>query len=158
MCEIGGNNYKDFSDSLYKTKKYLNLKGQFRSYVPCSKCHKLYKKSEVKNFKQGENPAIMKCRHIEFPNSTLHKSRLCNTPLSQKIGAQSIIIRPNLIYPFSGIKEQLATMFNQPEFENSLRHWTNRTNFDNILTDVYDGQIWKNFKETANDDNSPNFF
>jgi hypothetical protein len=59
----------------------------------------------VKNFKQGENPAIMKCRHIEFPNSTLRKLRLYNTPLSQKIGAQSIIIRPNLIYPFFKIKE-----------------------------------------------------
>ena len=64
-------------------------------------------------------------QHIEFPNSTLRKSRLCNTPLSQKIGAQSIIIRPNLIYPFSEIKEQLTTMFNQSKFKNSLRYWTN---------------------------------
>src|SRR3954454_4681164 len=31
-----------------------------------------------------------------------------------------------------------------------LRHWTNRTYFDNILTDIYDGQIWKNFEDSAN--------
>ena len=49
-------------------------------------------------------------------------------------------------------------MFRRPGFESSLRHWSNRNNFDNILTDIYDGQIWKNFKETANDNNSPNFF
>jgi hypothetical protein len=49
-------------------------------------------------------------------------------------------------------------MFRRPGFESSLRHWSNWNNFDNILTDIYDGQIWKNFKEIANDNNSPNFF
>jgi hypothetical protein len=41
-------------------------------------------------------------------------------------------------------------MYNRPDFENNLRHWTNRTYFDNILTDIYNGQIWKNFEDSAN--------
>ncbi|CAB4417325.1 unnamed protein product [Rhizophagus irregularis] len=61
------------------------------------------------------------------------------------------------MYPFAGINQQLATMFCRPGFENSLRHWANQSNFDNILTDIYDGQVWKNFKESDNED-SPNFF
>jgi hypothetical protein len=48
-------------------------------------------------------------------------------------------------------------MFRQEGFKNSLRHWANRTGFNNILTDIYDGQVWKTFKETS-DRNSPNFF
>ncbi|GBC28501.1 hypothetical protein RIR_v02002709100 [Rhizophagus irregularis DAOM 181602=DAOM 197198] len=48
-------------------------------------------------------------------------------------------------------------MFCQPEFEKSLRHWANRSNSDNILSDIYDGRIWKEFKDT-NNDNSLNFF
>ena len=92
LCEIGSIGFKDFPDSLYKTRKCLKLKGQFHSYVPCPKCHKLYQKNDVKNFKQRENPAIMKCQHIEFSNLTLHKSYLCDMPLSQKISAQSIVI------------------------------------------------------------------
>src|SRR4030095_2431106 len=57
-------------------------------------------------------------------------------------------IQPELIFPFARIQEQLAAMFRQKGFENSLRHWANRSNFDNILTDIYDGQVWKTFKGT----------
>ncbi len=62
-----------------------------------------------------------------------------------------------MIYPFSTIRQQLATLYLQSDFENSLRHWANRSRFDNILTDVYDGQIWRTLKETSDHD-SPNFF
>jgi len=62
-----------------------------------------------------------------------------------------------MIYPFSTIRQQLATLYLQSDFENSLRHWANRSRFDNILTDVYDGQIWRTLKEISDHD-SPNFF
>ncbi|GET52427.1 uncharacterized protein LOC110233779 [Rhizophagus irregularis DAOM 181602=DAOM 197198] len=77
----------------------------------------------------------MKCCHVEFPNLTTQRLRLCQTPLAQK------------------------TTFNyrQPNFENSLRHWINRPTFDNILTDIYDGEVWKTFKETT-DESLNNFF
>ena len=102
----------------------------------------------------------MKCQHIEFPNSSFRKTRPCNTSLSQKIGVSvnRTIIRPNLIYPFSGIKQQLASMYRRPGFEHHLKHWTNRQEFrsDNIKTDIYDGQVWQTLKES--DEDSPNFF
>ena len=44
------------------------------------------------------------------------------------------IIQPELIFPYAGIREQLATMFRRKGFENSLRHWANRLGFDDILT------------------------
>ena len=61
-----------------------------------------------------------------------------------------------MIYPFVGIRQQLFTIFCQPGFENSLRHWANRISFGNILTDIYDSQIWKSLKE--GNDTSANFF
>ena len=39
-------------------------------------------------------------------------------------------------------------MFRYQDFETSLRHWANRTEFNNILANIYDGQVWKIFKET----------
>src|SRR6266480_551571 len=45
-------------------------------------------------------------------------------------------------------------MFHRKGFENSLRYWANRSGFDNILTDIYDGRVWKTFK----DETSLNFF
>jgi len=76
--------------------------------------------------------------------------------LSRKLD-NSGIIQLELIFPFVGIREQLVTMFRRKGFENSLRHWANRSDFDNILTDIYDGRVWKTFKGT-DDETSLNFF
>src|SRR5204863_546950 len=48
-------------------------------------------------------------------------------------------------------------MFCRKGFKNSLRYWANRSGFDDILTDIYDGRVWKTFKGT-NDETLPNFF
>ena len=49
----------------------------FQTFVPCSKCHKLYEQSEVENFCQGKTLTIMKCHHVEFSNSSCYQLRLC---------------------------------------------------------------------------------
>ena len=156
LTEIGGNEFTNFPSSLYLAKKSLGLNDQFHSFVPCPKCHKLYNKDEVVNFRQNETLSIMRCNHIEFPNSSSRKLRPCDIPLSRK-PYNSGFIQPELIFPFAGIREQLAAMFRRKGFENSLRHWANRSGFDDILTDIYDGRVWKTFKGT-DDETSPNFF
>ena len=82
LTEISSNDFRIFSDSTYLTKKALRLEDNFQSFVSCPKCHKLYQKNEVINFQQGNTLAIMKCRYVEFSNSSLCKSYLYNTPLS----------------------------------------------------------------------------
>ncbi|GET57070.1 hypothetical protein GLOIN_2v1786478 [Rhizophagus irregularis DAOM 181602=DAOM 197198] len=44
LYEFSSDNFNDFPDSLYLTRKKLELNDQFHSFVPCLKCHKLYKK------------------------------------------------------------------------------------------------------------------
>jgi len=85
-------------------------------------------------------------------NSSHHRTRLCGTPLSQQKGTA---LQPKKIYPFAGIQQQLASMLRRPGFENSLRHWINRSSSDELLSDIYDGQVWRTLKD---DDNSTNFF
>src|SRR3954471_11961936 len=94
----------------------------------------------------------MKCRHVEFPNLTTRRLRQCQASLSEKISVANrrFSLKSILIFPFARICQQLEKMYNRPDFENNLRHWTNRTYFDNILTDIYDGQIWKNFEDSDN--------
>ena len=82
LSEIGGDNFKDFSDSIYLAKQTLDLKNWFQSFIPYSKYHKLYLKKEVKQFCQGETPTIMKCWHIEYLNSVSQRSQKCDKPLS----------------------------------------------------------------------------
>src|SRR2546421_584256 len=52
LNEVSGDDFTTFPDSLYLAKKELGLKDRFQSFVPCTKCHKLYKKQEVVNFRQ----------------------------------------------------------------------------------------------------------
>ena len=105
LTEIGGDEFRNFPNSIYLTKKALGLNDRFHHFVPCSKCHKLYQKQEVVNFQQNNMPTVMKCQHIEFPNLSICKTRFCNTPLSQKIvSTNRTLIQPNLIFPFSGIR------------------------------------------------------
>jgi len=124
--------------------------------VVCTKCHKLYNKQEVKEFHQDGALAVMKCRHIEFPNSS--RRRMCQIPLSHQTKLlNEVSNQSEMIYPFSTIRQQLAMLYLQPEFEKLLRHWVNQPHSDNIIIDIYDSQVWKTFKETSGE-NSPNFF
>ena len=156
LTEIGGDRFNRFPSTLYLAKKSLGLKDRFHSFVSCTKCHKLYNSDEVVNFRQNNTLSIMKCNHIEFLNSSIRRLRPYNTPLSRKTD-NSNFFQPKLIHPFASIREQLGVMFRQQGFENHLRHWADRTNFDNILADIYDGQVWKTFKENDSE-TSPKFF
>ena len=75
LTEIGGSNFNEFPGSLYLVRNVLGLKDQHHSFVECLKCHKLYNKKNVKEYRQDGNYMIMKCNHIEFPNSTVRRSK-----------------------------------------------------------------------------------
>ena len=140
-------NYESFPNSLYMLRKKLGLFDRFTQFAACQKCHKLYKKEEIIS---KDNNTIMKCSHVEFPNSATKRLKQCCTPLGKKISLNnSISIVPELIYLVSSIQQQLSRMFKWPGFEELLRHWTRRSIIDNVLSDIYDGQIWKNLKESS---------
>jgi hypothetical protein len=147
--------HESFPTSLYMLRKSLGLIDRFTQFAACQKCYKLYNKEAV----MSENSSIItKCSHVEFPNSTTKRSKQCQTPLGKKISLNnSISIVPELVYPVSSIQQQLSSMFKRPGFEELLRHWTNRSVIDNVLSDIYDGQIWQNFKESSQQ-GSNNFF
>ena len=69
LTEIRGDDFKDFPNSIYLTKKALGLEDNFQSFILCPKCHKLYQKQEVVNFRQDDTLAVMNCSHVEFLNS-----------------------------------------------------------------------------------------
>ena len=127
LTEIRSADFDEFPDSLYLAKNILGLKEQFHCFVVCLKCYKLYNKQEVKQFSQNVNLSVMRCHHVEFPNSTTWKTKLCQAPLSQKITLlnNEVKIQPELIFSLASIRQQLEAMYCWPEFESSLRHWVN---------------------------------
>jgi hypothetical protein len=59
-----------------------------------------------------------------------------------------------MTYPLGNIKQQLTLLFGRKDFEMSCREWAVRKNDTEALFDIYDGRIWKEFK----DDNDELFF
>ena len=51
-------------------------------------------------------------------------------------------------------------MYKCPGFESILQYWVNQLSFDNtsILTDIYDSDIWKKFKDKLFAEDSELFF
>ena len=128
------------------------MSDKFISFVVCPKYHKLYKEDEVTDFQRDDQVSIMKCTHIEFPNMMIvRKRKICSTNLStqSKLLNRAIVNHSELIFLFSPIQQQLANIYKHLGFESNLRHWVSRLSFNNtsILTDIYDGDIWKKFKD-----------
>src|SRR5436190_23760773 len=81
-----------------------------------------YNKDEVVNFRQNKTLSIIRCNHIKFLNSSSRRLKPCDIPLSRKLDYIGII-QPELVFPYAGIREQLAIIFCRKGFKNSLRHW-----------------------------------
>ena len=142
LTEIGGSEYDTFPNSTYLMKKELGLVDNFQSFAACPKCHKLYNKKEIEEYKEGKSYTIMECHYIEFPNSPTRRNRKCRTLLAEQVlTISNFKLKFKLIFPISEIRQQLISFYNRPNFENSLMHWANRTNSDDILSDIYDGNI-----------------
>ena len=134
--------FEPFCSSLYTANQLLGISDSFIKFAACKKCHKLYKVDKVEKFQQNNQITMMKCTHIEFPN-LVTKCKICGTALStqSKLLNGSIMNKPELIFPFTTIQQQLTDMYQQPSFENNLQHWINQSSFDNLLCDIYDRDI-----------------
>ena len=127
------------SEFLYMARKFLGIVDRFMSFAACQKCHKLYKKEDVIS---QDKQSIMNCNHIEFPNSNTKRFKQCRTPLGKKITLNNrVLVISELVYPITSIKQQLSSMFLRPRFKKST--------VENVLSNIYDGQVWQNLKKSS---------
>jgi hypothetical protein len=84
LTEISGSDFEEFPGFLYLARNALGLKDQYHKFAACLKCHKLYNKKKVEEFQQNGNLTVMKCSHVEFPNSTSRRLKQCQTALTEK--------------------------------------------------------------------------
>ena len=136
--------------SLYLLHKKLGTdKEKFTKYVVCIKCKTLYKFENSFTKVQGIN--ISKhCNHVINPN---HRLKQYRKPCGQLLlmSVQSINGK-NTLYPFKtycykSLKVSLQELINRNNFEESCESWRERKTEENVLSDVYDGKIWKKFSD-----------
>ena len=64
-----------------------------------------------------------------------------------------MIYRLKFVYAYQPVKKSFAQLIKHPGFVAKLEHWRNREPEENSWSDIYDGQVWKDF----NSDKFSNF-
>jgi hypothetical protein len=120
LKEISGYIFDNFPDSLYLARNELGLKDHFHSFVSYPKCHKLYNMIDMDGILNDNGISILRCSHVEFPNSMSRRIKSYQTVLAERE-----VKKPELIYPFVLIYQQLEASYCWPHFERLLQHWSN---------------------------------
>lgn len=133
--------FKDFPPSSYTARNLLKINKRSKNYAVCPSCNKLYNVATIVAV-EG-----FTCNHVEFPNHPMQKKRKsCGTELTERVLLnKNYKIRPKLLFPLPSLKMQIATLYKRPEFEELLRKWTKRSIDNEIMADIYDSKIWKDF-------------
>src|SRR2546429_4859606 len=126
-------------------RKLFGIGDQIIKYATCQTCCKLYLIKDLPTDKPYH------CSFQNFSNHPIASFKAsCSFVITKQIPTnQEIVYRPVLIFPIVNIKRQLQRLYNKEGFEESCRKWTARPNNDQELSDIYDGRIWKNFKDSS---------
>ena len=120
--------------SLKGCQKFINLKcPQFERFVVCPSCDAIYHISNC--------PAT--CIHKQYPNHPQTQFRKpCGAPLLIKRKGS---IRAIKTYCYQPLQSAMGMIINRPNFLEKCELWRTRYSTPNLLSDIYDGNIWNEF-------------
>lgn len=130
---------------LQKTTKDCS---RFTKYVVCQKCHRLYRFEDCSAISEGQL-ASKKCNFVLFPNHPHEKQRApCGCVLLKAVILPSgkRIMYPLKVYPYKSLLSSLQQCLLCPDFVDLCQEWRLRSSLASYKCDVYDGQIWNDFK------------
>lgn len=139
--------YKRFPSNIYQLhKSILFVKDRFQRHVVRPKCFTLYDFSDCKNIVEGVETS-KKCSNVVFPNHALaHFRRPCGEVLLKPVSMQGKTnLVPRKSYSCKSIEESLEILVKREGFEDLCESWRYRNVPNDILMDVYDGDVWKCF-------------
>ena len=89
-----------------------------------------------------------KCEYIPFPNHPQRAFRQpCGTNLVTAIKRKSgISFKPIKTYRYQSIKHAASRLLRRPGFIQDCEHWRRHYSNNSYLSDVYDGNVWKDFQ------------
>ena len=134
-----------FPTTMYALHRISSLRrDEFDKFVVCGKCAKLYHLDECLERKHG-TVLPKRCTNILFP---LGKAKHCGSKLVNKVilknGATKFY--PLKVYCWKSVISQLESILQRTGIPELCEQWRTREVNDNVLSDVYDGDVWKTFK------------
>ncbi|XP_035665651.1 uncharacterized protein LOC118408900 [Branchiostoma floridae] len=141
--------------TIYMFRKKLGLdRNDFDRYVVCPVCDSVYPVEDaVVTIRDGNGRIVRKksakCSHVEFPRHKQRKFRKpCGTILMKTVLGkhQKEFLYPKRTFCYRSVVKSLEDMLQRPDFIEACEAWRNRSTQHGTYTDVFDGQIWKDFQ------------
>ena len=131
--------------SLYLLRQFINLdRDYFTKYVVCPKCTKLYGYDSC--LKVENNRTVPKRCSNTFISRGQRKT--CNAHLVKRVklkdGKEQFY--PIYYYCYNSIIEEMERLLQRKGIPDSCEEWRNQPQTEGTLSDVYSGQIWKDFQ------------
>ena len=127
--------------------KLINInKTDFDIYVVCPDCDSIYEFDDCIERRCG-NFESKHCKYVHFPNHPIlcHR-KTCNTLLLKKVRCKNgTNYRPVKCYPYMPLKKSIARLAKKKNFIKNCELWRERQIHQNILCDIYDGEVWETF-------------
>ena len=118
----------------------------FRKYVVCPKCFALYEFSQCIQVCEGRQIS-KNCNNVIQPNHKLaHFRKPCGEVLLHTVTINGkASLTPRKTYCYKSLKECIQRLVKKEGFEKLCEDWKSRCISDDLLSDVFDGNIWKDF-------------
>ena len=133
-------------ESLLKALTMLLIEWDgFQKFIVCLECNCLYEYNEYINKRTRE---IARCSYIRFPRHPQRRMRTkCNQPITKivKTTGGKRTFAPLKVFVFKRIIESIQNLIQQPENLELFNHWRDRELPSNVMADIYDGAVWKEF-------------
>ena len=85
------------------------------------------------------------CTHKAFKKGK--GARECGARLAKRVvrSNRKECFYPFKVYCFNSVISQLETLLKRPNFADKCEHWRQREVTNGLISDIYDGQVWKDF-------------
>ena len=120
-------------NNIYKLRKMFgHYKKEFDKFAVCPKC-----------------PACHRIPSSASANVTCtvkseYTSKTCGAELLRKVKCgKKYKFVPKKIYIYNSLKQSLSRLFQKNDFITDIEQWRTRLSEENVLSDVYDGNVWK---------------
>lgn len=135
-----------FPQSLHAMYKSVKYEDNFKKYIVCLKCSKLYTYNEsIETI--GRQKSSKLCNWVRYPEHP-HASRRspCQTLLLKTVIFRSgnKILYPFKTYCYKSVQSTLQDFLLRPQFYASCQHWKSKP--QSTLSEVYAGRVWNEFQ------------
>ena len=121
-----------------------------KTYVVCSDCHTLYDYKWCIERRSNGVYYSKRCEFVRYPQHP-HRSKrkACGAVLMKTVQTQSgkILLKPKKLYCYRPLVDSLQQLLHVPGFAQKCELWRERALQTDVLLDVYDGQIWKEYEK-----------